>query len=104
MALGTSTPDLDHGGGHEHVDLAPPELLHQGAPFGYRQLAVDTADAVVGKLAGTQLERLALGGGGLEVLGFADQRADDVGLAALAQEPPHAGEHLRAVAPAARAG
>ena len=49
--VGHVDPDLDHGGGHQHLQLAGPEALHQRPPLGHRQLPVQAADAVAAQLA-----------------------------------------------------
>ena len=102
--VGDVDPDLDHGGGDEHVDLPLRNCCISARPLGDRQLAVDALDAVAVQLARAQLERLGLGRGGLARLRLGHERADDVGLAALAQQPPHALEHLLRGAPRAQAG
>ena len=44
MALGTSTPDLDHGRGHQHVEVAGGERAHHRVLLVGRQPAVQHAD------------------------------------------------------------
>ena len=88
--------DLDHRGRDEDVELTGLEARHQVTPLGRPELPVDAADAEVAQLTAAQPLRLVLGRASAARLRLLDQRAHDVRLASLAQEPRHARVRLRA--------
>ena len=75
--------DLDHGRRDEHVDLARLEGGHDRAPLGGLEAPVQAADGEPLQLGAAQPLGLVLGRPGDRGLGGLDQRADDVGLAAV---------------------
>ncbi len=79
---------LDDGGGHQQLQFAALELLHHRGLLGRLHAAMDQSD---GKLTERGRELLEGGLRGLagEFLGLLDQRADPVGLTALAAGGAH---------------
>ena len=85
--VGDVDPDLDHGRRHQDVGLAGGEGLHRRAFCVRGHLAVEQAD-VESRAARSRASRFGLRLGRLGLCSFSDsldQRADDVGLASLAQ-------------------
>ena len=72
--------DLDHGGGHEHVEPPRLEARHEVAALGRSQLAVHTADPQPAQLGALQPLGLLLGRPCLDRDGLGHERADDVRL------------------------
>ena len=73
--VGHVDPDLDDGGGHEHVGLARGEAPHDGVLVLGRQLAVQHLDPDAGQRARAQLGVEVLDGGrGRQRLGAVVQR------------------------------
>ena len=84
--VGDVDPDLDHGRRDEHVGLAGGERLHRRRLLARRHLAVEEPDAEVGELARARAAPPRRSRPcACELLRLGDERADDVGLAALAQ-------------------
>ena len=83
--VGDVDADLDHGRRDQHVGLAGGEGGHRRRLLGRGHLAVQDADLELAQLAAAQPLRLLLGRLARLFLGLDDQRADDEGLAALAQ-------------------
>ena len=96
VAFGTSTPDLDHRRRDEHVDLARLEGRHDRAALGGLEAPVHAADAEALQLGAPQPLGLVLGGARDGRLGGLDQRADDVGLAAVREMARQPRVRLRA--------
>ena len=81
--VGNVHADLDYGGGHQDLQLACLEALHDGLLFVRAEAAVHQTDRDLGKdLARKMLVHLLRGLHRLR-LGFLDHRVDDVRLAAL---------------------
>ena len=86
--LGHVDPDLDDRRGHQHLELAGPEAVHDLLAGGGRHLPVHEPDPQPGQLAGGQPLELLGGRLRLDPQRLPDQRADDEG--------PVARRHLRA--------
>ncbi len=86
--------DLDHGRRDEHVELARVEVGHDGAPRVRLQPAVHAADAELAELGASEPLGLVLGRARERRLRCLDERADDVGLPALAEQPREPGVRL----------
>jgi hypothetical protein len=85
--VGDVDADLDHRGRHHDVRLSRREALHRTRLLFGGHLAVQQCDAEAAELGSGEPLRLGLGGLRLNRLGIADQRTDDVGLAALTDLP-----------------
>ena len=77
--------DFDHRRCDEHVELACLERRHHGQSLGGLEPPVDAADPVRAKLVRPQALRLGLRRPSDRRLGALDERADDVGLAAVVE-------------------
>ena len=87
--IGHVDADLDHRRRDQHRQLAGGEARHHRVLVRPLHPAVDQADLVVAE-AQPQHPRPLLGGGGVALLAFLDQRAHPIGLAAagdVAAEP-----------------
>ena len=84
--------DLDDGGGDQDLGLAPGEPLHGGVLVPPRQLAVHEADLCAEHLP--QLLEALLGGGEVEGLRLADERADPIDEIACGDRAPDGADHL----------
>ena len=83
VAFGHVDADLDDGGGHEHVEIAPAERTPSSASFSAeRQAAVQQPEPQAVQLAVRQPLEGLLGRRHLELLALVDQRAHHVRLAA----------------------
>jgi hypothetical protein len=86
-------PHLDHGGGHQHLDLAPGEGPHHGFLVRPLQPAVQQTDPHSGQrgrpLRGHLGGRLHV----LELLRLGHQRVHDIGLPPLRHLPPNEIHH-----------
>ena len=87
VAFGTSTPTSITVVATSTSSSPRLEARHQLAPFRRPQAAVQQPDAVAAQLAALEPLGLLLGGARDARLRLLDQRADDVGLAAVVEVP-----------------
>ena len=88
VAFGTSTPTSITVVATRTSSSPALERVHHLAALRRLQLPVQAADAEAPELGGAQALGLLLGRARLDRLGLGDERADDVGLAAVLQMPP----------------
>ncbi len=92
--VGDVDPDLDHGGGHQHVEVTSPEGVHRRVLLVGWHPPVQQPDAQALQLLVPEPGVDQLGGGDLHLLRLVDQGTHHIGLAPFGDLEPHLGPHL----------
>src|SRR4029079_19784108 len=90
--IGHVDPDLDHGGGNQHRDVAGDERFHHAIFLFAWQFAVDQASSAYEPRL--QLHKAFLGSGEIEYFRFRDEGTDPIDLRAGLDGAAHALDHL----------